>query len=815
MSNKSNVTTDGNKALIKMALPVLAVLLLGTAAINFYMVSKSNEHHVEELSQQIVASRADAVNAVVNQLRSQQESYSRSPEVLRLLQENDEFGIESFGEKYLLSFDSAEKAYLIPKGQYEKFDLRFAEIGMIRKIEDGEKVFPEAYISDGKKFIDFATPVKGAGDTAPLGTLLVTYTLESLKTAMHQKQDDGQVLLQQQFSGSAMMEVVSSGTAGSGETFTAPTEIPHWQVAFKPSDAFAGKEVSSASVQAVVQGSAILICILLLGIYQWRRAKGMVVEPSILEMPIQIKGARKIDKAEKPKTENGTAGSAAGLSDPLFGNTDVLDLDADDDFDIKPASTSAVAEARPPVPAPKAKQARFAVANAIFRDYDIRGNAERDISDELATRIGLAFGSECLAQGQSRVILAGDGRVSTPRLVAAVQDGLVQSGCEVIDVGSVPTPLMYFATHTLHVQSGIMITASHNPAADNGFKMVINGQTLSGEQIQRIKERVQSGDFASGNGGVTQKEIVDAYIDYIVGDVALAGSYRVVIDCGNGIAGDVAPRLFEELGCEVIPLYCDVDGSFPNHSPDPSKSENLDDLIAKVIEEGADVGVAFDGDGDRLAIVTASGKIILPDVLLMLFAKDIVSRNPGTDVIFDVKSTRRLNTLVSSYGGRPVMWKSGHSHIKNKMQETGALIAGELSGHIFFKERWFGFDDGMYSAARLLEIMSIRDQDLDGIFSAFPSCASNPEMRVAIDENKKFSFVKQLSERGEWGNGKVTTIDGVRVDFTKGWGLVRASNTAAELTLRFEADDEESLATVKHVFKQQLMMIDKSLKFPI
>jgi phosphomannomutase/phosphoglucomutase len=808
-------------ALIKIILPVVAVLLVSTAVLNFFIVSRSNAQRVDQLAEQIASSRAVAVNAVVEQLLSQQNSYAGSSEVLRLLEENDTYGIESFSEKYLLNFNSAEKAYLIPVGRYEDFDLRFAEIDMVRKMEKGETVLPEAYQIDGKNFFDVVTAVKVPNSERFLGTLLVTYPVKPLQNIFSQKQEEGKLTLRQQFHDAAAMDVVANNVVGAGAPYTVVTAVPHWSVVFTPSDKFKEKEESSTKYLAVVQGSAVLLCLVLLVVYQMRRAKGMVVHPTLLETPIQIKGAKKIDKFT-PIPESGVGTSSEGLTDPLFNKSDVLDLDSDSDFDfdIKPAAGYSVSGTAATITGSQvqldnqAALESFEVNATIFRDYDIRGNAERDISNELARRIGLAFGSECIAQGQANVVLAGDGRLSTPRLLESVEEGLLQSGCHVISVDNVPTPLMYFATNTLHTQSGIMVTASHNAAADNGFKMVINGRTLSGDQIQKIKSRVQTGDFLSGSGTVDHEEIIAAYIDHIVGDVALAGSYRVVIDCGNGIAGCVAPKLFEELGCEVIPMYCDVDGNFPNHPPDPSVIKNLDDLVARVQEEGADIGIALDGDGDRLTVVTASGKIILPDVLLMLFAKDIVSRNPGTDVIFDVKSTRRLNALISSYGGRPVMWKSGHSHIKNKMQETGALIAGEFSGHIFFKERWFGFDDGMYSAARLLEIMSIRDQDLDGIVAAFPECSSTPEIRIPVDESRKFAIIKQLSEQGEWGNGKLTTMDGVRVDFSKGWGLVRASNTAAELTMRFEADDDESLATVRQVFQQQLFAVDKALNIP-
>lgn len=821
--NQTEKSTNIGKGLMAAVLPIMAILLLGTAVLNFFMVSNSNEERVDQMAQQVVSARADAVNAVVNQLRSQQESFSKSPEVIRILEEKNPADIEAFSGRYLMSFDSAERAFLVPTGTAQDFDLKFAEMDMVGRVEKGEVVSPEAYQIDGKKLVTLVTPVTNPASNTTLGSLLVTYSLKPFQMALRQKRDEGEVALVQQFDNAQPMVVVAAGTAGeNSDTTSVETDVVHWKVLFKPADSFFKQKGFSTGKLAIVQGVAVLLCVVLLGVFHWRRSHGAVQHPSLLETPIQIKGARKIDKSSKSDAEESSAPAmpAAVLDipvDPLFGKKDILDMDDDEDFDIRPVSAASLAATvvASAVPPPMAvKKEKFPVPTTIFRDYDIRGNADRDLTDDLARRIGQAFGSECQAQGQTQVILAGDGRLSTSRLKAAVEEGLLQSGCGVIDIGEVPTPLMYFATHFMPVPNGIMVTASHNAASDNGFKMAINGRTLSGDEVQRIRERIEDGDYAVGQGVAEQRDVLSAYIDQVVGDVALAGSYRVVVDCGNGIAGNVAPRLFEELGCEVIPLYCDVDGRFPNHAPDPSVMENLGALVSRVQSEAADLGVALDGDGDRLVVVTASGRIILPDVLLMLFAKDIVSRNPGTDVIFDVKSTKRLNALVSSYGGRPMMWKSGHSHIKNKMKETGALIAGELSGHIFFKERWYGFDDGMYAAARLLEIMSIRDQDLDGIFAAFPDTASTPEIRIKVDEKQKLSIVKQLADKGEWGNGKLTTLDGVRVDFAKGWGLVRASNTADELTLRFEADDEDTLATVQHLFKQQLALIDKTINLP-
>ena len=427
--------------------------------------------------------------------------------------------------------------------------------------------------------------------------------------------------------------------------------------------------------------------------------------------------------------------------------------------------------------------------------------------------IGLAIGSEALDQGQQTLVVCADGRHSSPRIRDAMIKGLLESGRDVIDIGMLPTPLMYFATHQLGAQSGVMITGSHNPANYNGIKIVIGGRALSGGAITALKQRILSKELATGKGQLQTQEIEQDYIDYIINDVAIAQPLKIVLDAGNGVTGAIAPRLFEELGCEVIPIYCEVDGSFPNHHPDPSVESNLNDLINAVRDQGADLGIAFDGDGDRVGVVTANGNIVPADRLLMLFAQDVVSRNPGADVLFDVKCTRHLNTLISNYGGRPIMWKTGHSFMKEKMQETGALLGGEFSGHIFFKERWFGFDDGMYAAARLVEILSTTDPDLDLQLEAFPTSIGSPELKVEADDENKFTIIENLIQQGQFGDGKISTLDGVRVDYPDGWGLVRASNTTPSLILRFEAETDDAMARIKALFKEQLEHIDSNLQF--
>ena len=395
----------------------------------------------------------------------------------------------------------------------------------------------------------------------------------------------------------------------------------------------------------------------------------------------------------------------------------------------------------------------------------------------------------------------------------SLSKGLVEGGIDVTDIGEVPTPLLYYATNALDTGTGIMITGSHNPPEYNGLKMVLGGVTLAEERIQQLRERIVNNKLSEGEGAHDQVEIVDHYLDRVLNDVAVAQPLKVVVDCGNGVAGSVVPRLISELGCEVVPLYCEVDGNFPNHHPDPADPANLQDLITVVKAEKADIGLAFDGDGDRLGVVTEKGEIIWPDRLLMLFARDIVGRNPGADIIFDVKCSRHLNALISEYGGRPIMWKTGHSHMKAKLKETGALLAGEFSGHICFGERWYGFDDALYSAARLLEIAGAESKPASELFAEFPVAFTTPELKIATTETAKFQIMDRLAKEGKFGDGTITSIDGIRVDYPDGWGLIRSSNTSPVLTLRFEADGQAALDRIEGVFRDQLKLIDPKLTF--
>jgi len=454
------------------------------------------------------------------------------------------------------------------------------------------------------------------------------------------------------------------------------------------------------------------------------------------------------------------------------------------------------------------------LAAEIFKAYDIRGIVGRTLTPEAVEAIGHALGSEARARGGRAIAVGRDGRLSGPELASALADGIRAAGIDVIDIGAVATPVSYFAAFHLETGSCVSVTGSHNPPDYNGLKMVLAGETLAGAAIQAVRARIERGDLAHGAGGLTQADVREAYVRRIVSDVRLARPMKLVVDCGNGVAGDLAPRLLRELGCEVRELYCEVDGRFPNHHPDPSKPENLADLIRTVTATGAELGLAFDGDGDRLGVVTRAGEIIYPDRQLMLFASDVLSRNPGAQIIYDVKCTRNLAVWIRSHGGVPLMWNTGHALIKAKLRETGAPLAGEMSGHVFFKERWYGFDDGMYAAARLLEILS-RSPDAGAVLSELPSSVSTPELNLKMNEGEPFALIEELKKTARFeGAREIFTLDGIRVEYADGFGLARPSNTTPVVVLRFEGDTPEALARIQQDFRRVLAAARPGLALP-
>lgn len=451
---------------------------------------------------------------------------------------------------------------------------------------------------------------------------------------------------------------------------------------------------------------------------------------------------------------------------------------------------------------------------AIFKAYDIRGIVGKTLTATGTEAIGQAIGCEALARGRSRVVIGRDGRLSGPELSAALARGLQASGVDVIDVGQVATPMLYFAAHQLDTLSGVMVTGSHNPPEYNGLKMMLAGDTLAGDAIQALRQRLLDNDLRSGAGSYRTHDIRAAYLERITSSIKLARPMRIAVDCGNGIAGATAPELYRRLGCTVEELFCEVDGSFPNHHPDPSQPKNLQDLIAALRSGAAEIGLAFDGDGDRLGVVTKSGKIIYPDRQLMLFAADVLSRVPGAEIIFDVKCTRHLFGWIRKHGGKPLLWKTGHSFIKKKLKESGAPLAGEMSGHVFFKERWYGFDDGLYAGARLLEIVS-RSADPGAILEALPDAINTPELQWPLNEGENYTLMDELQRTAKFtGAQDVITIDGLRVEYADGFGLARPSNTTPIIVLRFEADNEAALHRIQDDFRRALLAVKPGATLP-
>ncbi len=457
------------------------------------------------------------------------------------------------------------------------------------------------------------------------------------------------------------------------------------------------------------------------------------------------------------------------------------------------------------------------IPKEIFRAYDIRGIVDTSLTPEIVYDIGRALGSMVLAAGEKKIIVGRDGRLSGPLLITALTTGLLASGCDVVDIGQVPTPVLYFATHYLKISSGIALTGSHNPSNHNGLKIMIAGKPLYGEGIQEIYRRLCSGSFQTGSGYRTTQDILDDYEKSVSKDINLKRRLKVVVDCGNGVASVIAPKLYQSLGCEIIPLFCEVDGNFPNHHPDPGQPKNLQDLIAAVRNHKADLGLAFDGDGDRLGVVDDTGKIIWPDRLLILFAKEVLKQFPETEILYDVKCTRHVEKEITKMKGRAEMWKTGHSLIKARMHETGAKLAGEMSGHLFFKDRWYGFDDALYAGARMLEILANQPEKASTLFDAIPDSVNTPEIYLPVSEEEKVLITNKLvqaanAEKSKFAKASMSTIDGLRIDFEDGFGLVRPSNTAANLILRFEGEDSNALQRIQGEFKRLLGLVAPELK---
>jgi phosphomannomutase/phosphoglucomutase len=835
------------RALAPGLIPALTGLLAAATLIWFALASDPQQK--SRLVQAWGGSQASAVNLALRQLSADTGAAASGNALVQALQSNDPAAIQAAQES-LRNRDSLLGARLSPAGLADvdpqgALPISYATLDMLNKAGLGQSVTPEARKIGERWVIYSAAPVRSASSQAVSGTLLLAFDLQRVLGALPPMPEDvGKIVLSQQFGSGAGQVFLERGQAD-GKPVNFDTGFPGWKLEFTPGQALH----SSPSLMYLLLAGLIALAGIILGLHLNERvlqrriegdarqldqlvqelSAGKAVKPFGLSLaplnglaqalarvslrnpaasaPAADQEPGALPSITKTGARPSPAASGADWTDPLFQDTDILTIELlDENQDFLRSEHSIVMNSQASV-APN-------LPETIFRAYDIRGVVGDTLSAETAYWIGRAIGSESLAQNEPNVSVGRDGRLSGPELVQQLIQGLHDSGCHVSDVGLVPTPALYYAANVLAGKTGVMLTGSHNPKDYNGFKIVIAGDTLANEQIQALHERIRTNNLTSQKGSITQVNILDRYFKQIKDDVVLARKLKVVVDCGNGAAGVIAPQLIEALGCEVISLYAEVDGNFPNHHPDPGKLENLQDLIAKVKETGADLGLAFDGDGDRVGVVTNKGNVVYPDRLLMLFALDVLKRNPGADILFDVKCTRRLTPLISEHGGRPVMWKTGHSLIKKEMKKSGALLAGEMSGHIFFKERWFGFDDGIYSAARLLEILSQESASAEELFETFPNDISTPEINIKVTDVTKFSIIEALEKDAQWGEARLTSIDGVRVDYPKGWGLVRASNTTPVLVLRFEAETEAELQRIKDVFHTELKKVAPDLDLP-
>lgn len=827
-------TPKNNKKTSLFSLTLIAVLVslsgfaLSLVISLFAIQPEINSRHQQTLDQQKADQAASLIQLQLEQTRFTLQHFAQQPQLINALLSADPQVLAQTARETEKALPYIKQVRLILNGTAKPdrsglVPLTYAGIDLINRSQAGAKVQPEAFSLQGAWLINFAQPIIDQTNKNIIGVLFASFELDLLENSLSAlPKNSGRFEVLQEFPSTLgekpRLSIFTRGESSNKDALTSIID-GSWIIQFNPAYSESLVSPMAAILPWLLALLTVVSAQLVLGWFQGnilyknhqalQTFVGRLLGENIKRYPrfsLQMfeDVARAVDDNNRPKTEQvhkktnksfvKTTQSKTDFVADQSKRRDVLDIQVEEDEHNN--------------------QATLEVPQSIFRAYDIRGIVGETLTEDGIRFIGQALGSEILDRGHHEIQVAADGRISSPMLKKALIEGIVSTGCDVIDIGAVPTPVMYFGTHFLESHNGVVITGSHNPKNYNGLKIVIDGVTLAQDNIQHLYQRLQNQELHQGEGAVTKTSIVSDYLQHIIDDIAIAKPMKVVIDCGNGITGKTAPQLFQGLGCEVVELYSEVDGNFPNHHPDPAKMENMQDLINKVKEVNADIGLAFDGDGDRIGVVTNQGKIIMPDRLLMLFALDVVSRNPGSDVIYDIKSTRRLNQLISSAGGCPIMWKTGHSLMKAKMSETGALLGGELSGHIYFKERWFGFDDGVYAAARLVELLSFELDDADTLFERLPEDVSTPELTIDVTDENKFDIIKQLTKSAHFQNGTISTIDGLRVDFSNGWGLVRASNTTPKLTLRFEAQDEITLGEIKDAFKKELLTIDSSLKFP-
>ncbi|NOY67044.1 MAG: phosphomannomutase/phosphoglucomutase [Gammaproteobacteria bacterium] len=820
---------------------ISATLLIFTgAAVVYQQLQGSMTDSLRSNQSSLITSYSQQLEQSMHHYIAVMDLSVKEPDLVNSIRQNDELAINKRESLLAYMFPSALRIKILDPNFDEPDNsmnppISYACLDLIRKSRTGSKPGVEAHLL-GKphQHIDIARSIKDHnGDS--IGTLLVTLPIQAIKQTLNKINiDSGLLELQQKAKGKTL--VISRRGNTSSKQGEAPIIVPVkntlWQLSFWPGNSSISIVGSSTMLFWGIVGIIWVIFSLLLFI-QYRRVSKALLNDQVMTIkivrdiqygeispsyPIALKnclgtmeqlrmiagdmtGLRsKNKKNDAGKTKQPVKKDPENeMSDwDLTNNTDALEVHEISEFEATNISNGRSTN----------------IPSSIFRAYDIRGISNKTLTPDVVQKIGHALGSEAQERGQQKIIVARDGRLSGPELSQALINGLMQAGREVVDIGRVPTPVLYFASHYMGNGSGVMLTGSHNPPEYNGLKMMLQGETLHDKSITQIKTRIDSNKLINGEGSVQTIDVVPSYIERITSDVRLEKPLKIIVDCGNGVAGELAPQLYRALGCEVIEMFCEVDGNFPNHHPDPSKPENLIPLTRAVTEQGADLGLAFDGDGDRLGVIDSTGKIIWPDRYLMLLAIDVLTRQPGAQIIYDVKCSSHLEKIISDNGGQPLMWKTGHSYIKTKMIETGAQLAGEMSGHIFFKERWMGFDDALYAGARLLEILASEGKSSSKVFATLPESVSTPELNIAMKEGENFALIEKFKSAANFPGAKLITIDGLRIEFEDGWGLVRASNTTPSIVIRFEANDAAALGRIQDNIRTQLLAINPGLDLP-
>ena len=842
---------------VRLQLLVTGVVLLGLlAAFIFKFMSgyilRTMEQENNIISQQVAA----RITAIVEHYGVTTALLAKDPDIAYLLMVGNKASLRSREESLRYVFPMAINVQLLPPGLGEvdketSPPLSYAAIAQMRVAESGttEPGMEVHLLNTPQQHVNIVRRVMDPAGSGVVGHLMLSLSIDVLQDILGDLQElNGYIELQQDGTRGKPVAVAHYGDDSAKQGVAErvlPIEGSLWQVAYWPAvSGLAYLGAISVWVLGAVLVSALVLVMVIVLLFRRINNALRIDQVSMVTLMKDYRDGRvqreyPCGLNEVRETIEFMTQMAAGSqhrqkavtvereSDDEYLTEDIVteieeDLDADEDtiregiaadFGSAIRSDNLILEEDPLEIT--TENIAIEVDASIFRAYDIRGVVGQTLTRSAVTLIGRAIGSEALQRGRNTFVVGRDGRISGPDLVKALIDGIISTGCDVKDIGCVPTPVMYFATHYLDTQNGVVVTGSHNPPDYNGLKIVIDGETLSGPSIQSLRQRIETRNFISADSGSVEViNVVPDYIERIRGDVTLSRPLKVVVDCGNGVAGGVIPQLLEGLGCEVIGLFCDVDGTFPNHHPDPSKTENMQDLVKAVAANQADIGLAFDGDGDRLGVVSADGRIIWPDRVLMLYAIDILERNPGGLIIYDVKCTRHLDAIIREHGGEPLMWKTGHSFIKAKIKETGALLAGEMSGHIFINERWYGFDDALYAAARLLEVLGKDDRSSTEVFADLPDSINTPELNVLMQEGEPPVFINKLLENAHFEGASVSTIDGLRADYADGWGLVRASNTTPVLVLRFEADSDAALTRIKEDFRRVMLQARPDLSLP-